>query len=64
LPNGRRPVVVRVGAAFGKGFQATGFQVGTPEVALTLADETQVPARAVIEKGVQYWKRELAKLGL
>jgi hypothetical protein len=64
LPNGRRPEVVQVAAVFQKNvFDPAIFQVGGPKVVLALQDGKQIGALAVIRTCVQWWDRELTKLG-
>jgi hypothetical protein len=63
LPNGRRPQVVHIGGAFqSNAFQADAFQVGSPDVVLTLRDGTTVRALDVIKKCVGWWDAELRQL--
>jgi hypothetical protein len=62
LPNGRRPQVVRVGWSYSDAF-SDAFQIGTPDVVLTLRDETTVRALDVIKKCVGWWDDELHRLG-
>lgn len=64
LPNGRRPEVVYIGGAFQRNvFQANVFQAGSPDVVLTLEDNTTVRALDVIKKCVGWWDAELGRLG-
>jgi hypothetical protein len=64
LPNGRRPQVVCVGKVFQRTvFQGNVFQVGKPDVVLTLEDGAMVRALDVIKTCVQWWDAELHRLG-
>jgi len=64
LPNGRRPEVAHIGGAFQSNvFQATAFQVGSPDVVLTLQDGTTVRALDVIKTCVGWWDAEVRQLG-
>jgi hypothetical protein len=64
LPNGRRPEVVWVGGAFQPNvFQHDAFQVGKPEVHLTLQDQSTRSALEVARIGAAWWDQELSYLG-
>ena len=63
LPNGRRPQVVHIGGVFQSNVFSNAFQIGTPDVVLTLRDGTTVSALAVIKRCVGWWDDELRRLG-
>jgi hypothetical protein len=62
LPNGRRPEVVQIAAAFQKNAFSNAFQVGGPFVVITQAGK-QIGVLAVIRTCVKWWDQELARLG-